>query len=400
MTISPHAGRTPALPDDPVTADLLNPAVFGPLFSLEEVKRRAARFLGDPALPGDRNTRVAEALDELDRTGTYRLASTELSYGLKQAWRADPRCIRRGMFDRLAQVEWDDLERADFSGAKLTTDLVAGVIGYYVRSATNRGRLTPKIMVFPPDGPDGPALRIWNDQLIRYAAERQSDGRVLGDPAQLKLTAAVRRLGWSERVGRQTVLPIAFQIGRSKPELITLSRKDVLEVPLQHPEYPWIAELEFKWHALPAISRMVAIIGGLVHPVLFSGWYVAGEILDNCRRYGIVDEIAERLDLGPRDRLRSHRVDLVVLEAVLYSFREAGVMIEDNRSADLHHHQHVLTEAAAGTTVRGDKSKLMLAGSTSDMHARTDPMLPPDRDQDPGFHYLPDAWPSAVSTPT
>jgi nitric-oxide synthase len=400
MPINPHADVTPGLLDDAVTAGLPNPAIFGPLFSLEEIKRRAARFLGDPALPGDRDARVAEALHDLDQTGTYRLASAELSHGLKQAWRADPRCIRRGMFDRLAQVEWDDLERADFSGAKLTPDLVAGVIGYYVRYATNRGRLTPRIMVFPPDGPDGPTLRIWNDQLIRYAGELQPDGRVLGDPAQLKLTAAVRQLGWSERIGRQTVLPIAFQIGRSAPELITLSRKDVLEVPLQHPEYPWVAELEFRWHALPAISRMVAIIGGLVHPVLFSGWYVAGEILENCRRFGIVDEIAERLSLSPRDRLRAHRVDLVVLEAVLYSFREAGVMIEDNQSADFHHHKHVLAEAAAGNTVRGDKSKLVLAGSTSDMHARTDPMLPPDLDQDPGFHYLPDAWTSVVGVPT
>jgi nitric-oxide synthase len=396
MPINPHAGVTPGLLDHAVTAGLPQPSAFGPLLSLEEVKRRAARFLGDPTLPGDRDVRTAEALDELDRSGTYRLASTELSHGLRQAWHAAPRRIRHGM---VAQVEWDDLERSDFSGAKLTTDLVAGVIGYFVRRATNGGRLTPRIVVFPPDGPDGPSLRIWNDQLIGYAGERQSDGQVLGDPTQLTLTAALRRLGWCERIGSQTVLPIAFRIGRSAPELLSLSRKDVLEVPLQHPEYPWMADLEFRWHALPAISRMAAVIGGLVYPVLVAGWHEAGEILNDLRRLGIWAVFAERLSLSARDRRRSQRIDLVVLEAVLYSFREAGVMIEDGRSADFRHRRHVLTELVAGHSARGGKSKAALTGPASDLGEGTDPVLPPDLDQDPGFHDLAGFWPSAVGVP-
>jgi nitric-oxide synthase len=387
MPINPHAGVTPGLLDHAVTAGLPQPPVFGPVLPLEEVKRRAARFLGDPTLPGDRDVRAAEALDELDRSGTYRLASTELSHGLRQAWRAAPRC-RHGVFDRLTQVEWDELERADFSGAKLTTDLVAGVIGYFVRCATNRGRVTPRIVVFPPDGPDGPTLRIWNDQLIGYAAERQPDGQVLGDPTQLTLTAALRRLGWCERIGSQTVLPIAFRIGRSAPELISLSRNDVLQVPLQHPEYPWIAELEFKWHALPAISGMVAIIGGLVHPVLIAGWHEAGEILNDLRRFGIWAVAAERLGLSTRDRRRSQRIDLVMLEAVLYSFQEAGVMIEDGRHADFRRRQRVLADVAAGSTARGGKRTLVLAKATSDSCEGTDAVLPTALDQDPGFHDL------------
>lgn len=387
MTLCPHAGLAPAheypLPD---------PA----LVDRDEIARRAARFLADPALPGDRQARIAAALRELDQTGTYRLTGDELDHGLKQAWRHDPRCIRRGTYQFLERIEPDDLALIDISRVKLTSEQVVSAFGHYLRYATNGGKLRPMIMVFPPDGPDGARLRIWNDQLIRYAGQVRPDGTVLGDPKHVELTAALRALGWNSPAGQQTVLPVAFQLAGHDPTWTPLPTEDILQVPLTHPSHTWVGELGFVWHALPAISRMVAVIGGLVYPVIFSGWYVANEILDNLYRYGLLHTFADRLGISTRDRLWLNRVEPVALEAIMTSFRAAGVMIEDGRSADAHHHRFVENEHVAGNPVRGDKSKLVLAGSTTDMHARTDPLLPPDPAADPGFHYLPDAWPGTV----
>ncbi|GAA1027263.1 MULTISPECIES: nitric oxide synthase oxygenase [Amycolatopsis] len=394
MTTCPHTGLAPAV-------EVRSPRteVSGPLFAKAEIARRAARFLADSALPGDRQARVAAAVRELEATGTYRLTDEELLHGLKQAWRNEPRCIRRGTFQSLERIEPEDLALIDLSRAKLTASQVASSFGHYLRYATNGGKLRPMVMVFPPDGPDGARLRIWNDQLIRYAGHALPDGTVLGDPKHVELTAALRGLGWGARIGRQTILPVAFQLASAEPGWTELPAEDILEVPLIHPNLPWVAELGMVWHALPAISRMIAVIGGLVYPVIFSGWYVASEILENLHRYGVLDVFADRLGIDTRDRFWVNRVEVVALETIMASYRAAGVMIEDGRSADSNHHRFVQREHAAGRPVRGDKSKLVLAGSTTDMHTRAASLLPPDPEADPGFHYLPDAWEIADALP-
>ncbi|MFE3173163.1 nitric oxide synthase oxygenase [Amycolatopsis sp. NPDC059090] len=387
MTTCPRNGRNSALEVPPQRS-----AARGSLFGRVEIARRAAQFLADSALSGDRQARISAVLEELDLTGTYRLTDEELLYGLKQAWRNEPRCIRRGTFQSLERIETDDLAMIDLSRAKMTVSQVVSSFGHYLRYATNGGKLRPMIMVFPPDGPDGPRLRIWNDQLIRYAGRALPDGTTLGDPKHVELTTALRDLGWSAPIGSQTVLPVAFQIGDDDPMWTELPAEDILQVPLIHPDLPWVAELGMVWHALPAISRMIAVIGGLSYPVIFSGWYVVSEILENLHRYGVLRAFADHLEIDTRDRFWVNRVEVVALETIMASFREAGVMIEDGRSADANHHRFVQREQASHRPVRGDKSKLVLAGSTTDMHARADSLLPPDPDADPGFHYLPDAW--------
>ncbi|MFE3785354.1 nitric oxide synthase oxygenase [Amycolatopsis sp. NPDC059090] len=366
----------------------------GPLFSVDEVKRRARRFLSDPVLPGDRRVRVAHVLRSLDEKGTYQLTGAELEHGLKTAWKNEPRCVRRGTYSMLKQLDWDGFARIDASRATLTAERVVAAFGAFLREATNGGRLKPTIMVFPPDAPNGPRLRIWNDQLIRYAGEARPDGSVLGDPRHVDLTAALRDLGWTEPVGRQTVLPVAFQLGAGPPAWAVLPRADILEVPLRHPDFSWLRELDIVWHALPAISRMVVVVGGLVHPAIFSGWYVASEILENLYRYGVLHQFAERLGMDFRDRFWINRIEPIAFDVIMHSFRSAGVMIEDPRSADGNLRRFVDRETSAGRVLRGDKSKLVLAGATPDMHARAAEFLPPDPNADPGFHYLPDAWKS------
>ncbi|MFE3784662.1 nitric oxide synthase oxygenase [Amycolatopsis sp. NPDC059090] len=359
---------------------------------MDEVKRRARRFLSDPALPGDRRVRVAQALRSLDEKGTYQLTGAELDHGLKMAWRNDPRCIRRGTYPTLRQLSWDGVVRMDVSRTELTAERVIAAVGTYLREATNGGRLKPMIMVFPPDTPEGPRLRIWNDQLIRYAGEARPDGSILGDPKHVDLTAALRRLGWAEPIGRQTVLPVAFQLHDGVPIWATLPKDDILEVRLTHPDFGWLREVDFVWHALPAISRMVVVVGGLVLPAIFSGWYVASEILENLHRFGVLHQFAERLGMDRRDRFLLNRIEPIAFDIIMHSFRSAGVMIEDPWAADANLHRFVEQEKSAGRVLCGDKSRLVLAGATPDMHARTDTYLPPDPDADPGFHYLPEAW--------
>src|SRR5690606_31323181 len=111
--------------------------------------------------------------------------------------------------------------------------------------------------------PGRPAPRVVNEQLIRYAGYRRPDGSVVGDPRQVGLTALARSLGWRAGDGRFDVLPLVIQPGVGEPLLCTLPGDAVLEVPIEHPEFPWFAELGLRWHAVPAISGMCLEIGGI-----------------------------------------------------------------------------------------------------------------------------------------
>ena len=64
-----------------------------------------------------------------------------------------------------------------------------------LRVATNRGRVRPTLTVFAPSAPERPGPRIWNEQLIRYAGYRRSDGTVIGDPRYAHFTSALLDLG-------------------------------------------------------------------------------------------------------------------------------------------------------------------------------------------------------------
>jgi len=53
----------------------------------------------------------------------------------------------------------------------------------------------------------------------------------------------------------------------------------VLEVTLRHPEYAQFADLQLRWHAVPAISNMPLVIGGVRYSAApFNGWYLNTEI--------------------------------------------------------------------------------------------------------------------------
>ncbi|MEO9236820.1 MAG: nitric oxide synthase oxygenase, partial [Jatrophihabitantaceae bacterium] len=135
----------------------------------------------------------------------------------------------------------------------------------------------------------------------------------------------------------------------------------VLEVLLEHPEYPWFADLGLRWHANPAISNLTLDIGGVRYPASpFSGWYVSSEIgarnLSDEARYNMLPAIAEGMGLSTRRNasLWKDRALIELNRAVLWSYEKAGVYIVDHHTAAAQFLTHVDRETECGRVVPAD----------------------------------------------
>jgi nitric-oxide synthase len=354
-----------------------------------ELERRAVMaeeataFYGSPELAQVGADRLAEVLREIDETGTYRQTPQELLIGARLAWRNHARCVGRS--------SWRSLHLID-ARHHTTPEAVAQACWEHLRVSTNDGRLRAVITVFAPSGPGRQGIRIWNPQLIRYAGYRREDGSVLGDPLHVDLTRIAEGLGWRGRGTAFDVLPLVVQDGSAPPQLFDVPRDAVFEVPLTHPEYPWFAELGLRWHANPAISNLSLEIGGLSYPAApFSGWYVSSEIgarnLSDEARYNMLPVIAQRmgLDTSASRTLWRDRALVELNEAVLTSFRAAGVHILDHHTAARQFVSHVEREHAQGRPVPAQWSWVnppLSASTTPTFHREYDP---PDFDLRPNF---------------
>ncbi|WP_442914201.1 nitric oxide synthase oxygenase [Kribbella sp. NBC_00359] len=125
--------------------------------------------------------------------------------------------------------------------------------------------MAPRIGIWPARLP---APRIWNEQLIRYAGYEQPDGGVLGDPRYRAFTSELIRRGWRppERTGALDGLPLVVETVEEGPRMFPLPGQAVHEVPLEHPELTWFADLGMRWHAVPVISNDRLEIGGVSYP--------------------------------------------------------------------------------------------------------------------------------------
>ena len=95
----------------------------------------------------------------------------------------------------------------------------------HLRIGTNGGNIQITMTVFRPKLPKerwGP--RVWNSQLVRYAAYEQEDGTILGDPANLGLTKALIKQGWQPPQPRSPydVLPIVIEVPGMEPKMYEL----------------------------------------------------------------------------------------------------------------------------------------------------------------------------------
>ena len=275
-------------------------------------------------------SRFIELRREFKEIGTYSQTLEELVYGAKVAWRNSTSCIGR--------IFWQAFIVRDMRHLSTAEEVFEAIIKH-ILLATNGGKLKYFITIFAPNEPGLPGVRIWNPLLICYAGYLNSDGSVLGDPAQVKLTQICQQLGWSAPTTKTPfdVLPLIIQIPLQNPQLFEIPKNVVLEVPISHPDHPWFAELGLKWHVLPAVSNQRLEIGGISYSAApFNGWYQSTEIacrnLGDIKRYNLLPTIAECLGLNTRSKNSLWKVQalLELNEAVLHSFALQNISIVDH----------------------------------------------------------------------
>jgi nitric-oxide synthase, bacterial len=332
-----------------------SPAPPGPAAAVDPAE--AEEFLAQLHAETGRavTARRREVLAEIDRTGTYTHTPDELVFGARVAWRNAARCIGR--------LYWNALHVRDRRHLSAPADVAAECVEH-LRGATRGGRIRSTLTVFAPRTPGRSGPRIHNEQLVRYAGHRV-DGVVRGDPRNLALTDEARALGWSppDPPGRFDVLPLLVSADGAAPELFELPADAVLEVELTHPEHGWFADLGLRWHAVPAISAMPLVVGGVTYPAApFNGWYMATEIgarnLADPDRYDLLPAVAAGmgLDTGSPRTLWRDRAALEVLRAVQHSFDAAGITITDHHTESERFLAHVDREERAGRACPADWS--------------------------------------------
>ena len=334
--------------------------------------------------------RWQEIEQEVKATGTYTHTYEELAYGAQLAWRNASKCIGR--------IQWNNMLVRDCRHIN-DPDEMFRELEEHLRLATNGGNIQITMSVFRPKLPKerwGP--RIWNSQLIRYAAYEQPDGSVLGDRANLDLTKAIIKLGWQPPTlpSPYDILPLVIEVPGKTPKIYEFNSEDILEVAIGHPTIPEFKSLNLRWYAVPAISNFRMDIGGVTYSCLpFNGWYMETEIARDFLedwRYDKMEDIARvlKLDISSEQTLWRDRVALELNVAVLYSFQKAKVTMVDHQSASRQFLTHDLREKKAGRECPGDYGWVVppAGGSTCPVwhHQMRDFYL------DPAYHHAVDRW--------
>ena len=309
--------------------------------------------------------RLSAIAQDYQQSYTYWHTEDELAFGAKVAWRNSSRCIGR--------IFWESLIVRDLRHLTTAEEIFAAIVDH-IQQATNGGNIRSTISIFAPDSPGQPGIRIWNPLLIRYAGYRQSDGSIVGDPAQVKLTEICQQMGWVGLGTSFDVLPLIIQMPGQKPQWFELPKSVVMEVPITHPDYDWFAELGLKWHALPAVSDWRLEIGGISYSAApFNGWYLSTEIgarnFGDVQRYDLLPTVAKRLGLNTRSKLSlwKDRALLELNQAVLHSFSQCGVTMVDHHTASAQFMRHWQQETEAGRTVPADWGRIVPPLSASTM---------------------------------
>lgn len=304
--------------------------------------------------PGSLDERWDKVEAELAASGSYTLTDDELAFGCRAAWRHSVRCVGR--------LRWQGLVVRDARHIATAAEAYEQLVEH-VDAGTNGGRIRSMLTVFPPDGPDGPRVRVWNEQAIRYAGWAGPGGEVTGDPRYVGFTRMVERMGWRPpRRGRFEPLPLVIETATEDPQLFALPRESILEVPITHPEFGWFGDLGLRWHALPLITCMRMRLGGMNFPVAFNGFYLQDEIasrnLSDADRYDQVPAVAAGmgLDTSSNRTLWRDRAVIELNRAVLHSFDTAGVSIADHHAEAANFMRFVEREERAGRCPHADWS--------------------------------------------
>jgi nitric-oxide synthase len=339
---------------------------------LARAERFVALFHAENPEAGSPHERLQQVRREIELHGTYRHTAAELTFAARVAWRNSARCIGR--------LYWRSLRVRDRREISAAAHIAAESFAH-LRAATNGGRIRPLITVFAPDAPGQPGPRILNAQLVRYAGYGDGEAAAIGDPASIEITQLARTLGWQPRGprGRFDVLPLIIKPAGAEPTWHEVPADAVLEVPLQHPDYTWFADLGLRWYAVPVISDMLLEAGGICYPAApFNGWYMCTEIgsrdLGDAARYNQLPAIASGMGLSTGDD-RTLWKDRAVTElnlAVLHSFTRAGVTITDHHTESVRFLKHLELEERSGRACPADWSWIVppTAASTTPVFHR------------------------------
>jgi nitric-oxide synthase, bacterial len=361
------------------------PAATPPAVEPDAAAEFLAQFSAETATMASLPARLRQVRHEIASTGSYWHTAEELTFGARVAWRNSARCIGR--------LYWNSLRVRDRRHLVEPSDVAAECVEH-LREATREGRIRSTITIFAPDRPDGSGPRIHNDQLIRYAGHRVPSGDVRGDRRYADFTDHAVRLGWQrpDPPGRFDVLPLVISRGDGNPELFEVPSDAVLEVPLTHPDHDWFGQLRLRWHAVPAISNMPLVIGGVTYPATpFNGWYQGTEIgarnLTDADRYNLLPVVADGLGLDTTsDRtMWRDRALVELVRAVQHSFDLAGVTLTDHHTESERFLLHVAREEDAGRRCPAEWSWIVppvSGGLTQVFHRYYDE---PDPDARPAF---------------
>lgn len=324
-------------------------------------------------------TRLVAISDEIDRTGTYTHTDEELHFGVQWAWRASNRCIGRHM--------WRSLSVQDCRHVR-DREGVVNALQSHLDKAWQHGAIQSVITVFAPRTPGKPhqpdPVRIANHQLLRYAGFEQEDGSILGDPHSKDFTNRMLANGWNpDRRSAYTPLPWSIWIGDEETAPVdhfAAHPEQFPQVDITHPDHPGIDALGLRWYAIPVISEMALVIGGITYPCApFNGWYMGTEIAARnfCdpQRYNLVQDIAEAmgLDTTSQRTLWKDKALIAINQAVLHSFDNAGIRIGDHHELGAQFERFCQIEEKAGRTLNGDWSWLTspISGSITPQFHRT-----------------------------
>jgi nitric-oxide synthase len=360
---------------------------------IEEMRSFFAAYRREVAPDLDVERRLAAATAELGRRGQCSLSHGELAFGARLAWRQAERCVGRLYWQGLELFDRRDLHRA----AEMAEALFE-----HLRFAYNGGDLRPAISVFDPGQPDLPGPRIWNPQLLRYAGYRSAGGRQIGDPAQNRLTSRLMQLGWRPSGDPFELLPVVIETEAEGPCLFPLPADCRQEVAIRHPRHGWLERLALRWHAIPAVSEMALDLAGTLYRMVpFNGWYLDTEIaarnFSDVNRFNLMPRIAEGMGLDIRDdrSLWRDQAQLLLAEAVLYSFDQAGVTISDHHGIGHEFLEFCRAEQSQGREPQAEWSWVVppMAGSLNVLYQE-----PFDNQAwKPAFVAQPPAWTSAAS---
>ena len=315
--------------------------------------------------------RIKEIQVEIEKTGTYEHTFEELVHGSRMAWRNSNRCIGRLFWSKMHIL--DAREVNDEEG-------VYNALIHHIKYATNDGKVKPTITIFKQYQGEENNIRIYNHQLIRYAGYKTEMG-VIGDSHSTAFTDFCQELGWRGEGTNFDVLPLVFSVDGKEPVYKEIPKKEVKEVPIEHPEYP-ISSLGAKWYGVPMISDMRLEIGGISYTAApFNGWYMWTEIgarnLADHDRYNLLPAVAEmmKLDTSRNGTLWKDKALIELNVAVLHSFKKQGVSIVDHHTAAQQFQQFEKQEVACGRVVTGNWVWLIPPLSPATTHIYHKPYL-------------------------